>query len=68
MKRVKMLVDSRVSFTKGSIVEVDEAEASRLLSLGFAETVKEKKAAPAPVEAPAEEAPEVKKTKKKEAK
>ena len=38
-----MLLDSRIFFAKGSEVEVDEREASRLLSLGFAEKIAEKK-------------------------
>ena len=41
--KIKMLLDSRIFFAKGSEVEVDEREASRLLSLGFAEKVAEKK-------------------------
>jgi hypothetical protein len=42
--KIKMLMDSRIFFAKGSEVEVDEREAERLLSLGFAEKVAEKKA------------------------
>ena len=42
--KIKMLLDSRIFFAKGSEVEVDEREAERLLSLGFAEKVAEKKA------------------------
>ena len=42
--KIKMLLDSRIFFAKGSEVEVDEREASRLLSLGFAEKIAEKKA------------------------
>lgn len=41
--KIKMLVDNRVSFAKGSVLEVDEREAKRLLSLGFAEKVAEVK-------------------------
>jgi len=41
--KIKMLLDSRIFFAKGSEVEVDEREASRLLSLGFAEKIAEKK-------------------------
>ena len=41
--KIKMLVDSRIFFAKGSEIEVDEREAERLLSLGFAEKVAEKK-------------------------
>lgn len=42
--KIKMLMDSRVSFPKGSVIEIEEGEATRLLSLGFAEKVEEKKA------------------------
>ncbi|WP_406022940.1 hypothetical protein [Succinivibrio sp.] len=42
--KIKMLLDSRIFFAKGSEIEVDEREAERLLSLGFAEKVAEKKA------------------------
>lgn len=41
--KIKMLLDSRIFFAKGSEVEVDEREAERLLSLGFAEKIAEKK-------------------------
>jgi hypothetical protein len=41
--KVKLLMDQRVIFAKGSEIEVDEREAERLLSLGFAEKVAEKK-------------------------
>lgn len=41
--KIKMLVDNRVFFAKGAIVDADEREAKRLLSLGFAEKVAEKK-------------------------
>jgi hypothetical protein len=52
--KIRMLVDNRVVFTKGSIVDVEEVEANRLLSLGFAEKV----------EAPKVETPKVVETKK----
>jgi hypothetical protein len=52
--KIRMLVDNRVVFTKGSIVDVEEGEANRLLSLGFAEKV----------EAPKVETPKVVETKK----
>jgi hypothetical protein len=42
--KIKLLMDQRVIFAKGSEIEVDEREAARLLSLGFAEKVAEKKA------------------------
>ena len=42
--KIKLLMDQRVVFAKGSEIEVDEREAERLLSLGFAEKVAEKKA------------------------
>lgn len=41
--KIKMLLDSRIFFAKGSEIEVDEREAERLLSLGFAEKIAEKK-------------------------
>ena len=41
--KIKLLMDQRVIFAKGSEIEVDEREAERLLSLGFAEKVAEKK-------------------------
>lgn len=34
--KIRMLCDNRVFFRKGEIVEVEEGEAKRLLSLGFA--------------------------------
>lgn len=37
--KVKLLVDTRVCFAKGAEIEVDEREAVRLLSLGFAAKV-----------------------------
>ena len=42
--KIKLLMDQRVIFAKSSILEVNEGEAARLLSLGFAEKVAEKKA------------------------
>ena len=42
--KIRMLMDNRVFFAKGSEVEVTEGEAKRLLSLGFAEKVADKKA------------------------
>ena len=42
--KIKLLMDQRVIFAKGSVLEVGEGEAKRLLSLGFAEKVAEKKA------------------------
>ena len=41
--KIKLLMDQRVIFAKGSEIEVDEREAERLLALGFAEKVVEKK-------------------------
>ena len=52
--KIRMLVDNRVVFTKGSIVDAEEGEANRLLSLGFAKKV----------EAPKVETPKVVETKK----
>jgi hypothetical protein len=43
--KIKMLVDSRVFFEKGSTIEVNEREAARLLSLGFAAKAEAVKAA-----------------------
>ena len=42
--KIKLLMDQRVIFAKGSEIEVDEREAERLLSLGFAEKVAGEKA------------------------
>ena len=42
--KIRMTVDNRVFFAKSTEVEVDEREAKRLLSLGFAEKVTEAKA------------------------
>lgn len=39
--KVKMLVDNRVLFSKGSIVDAEDREAVRLLNLGFAVKVEE---------------------------
>lgn len=50
--KIKMLMDSRVFFAKGSEIEVDEREAARLLSLGFAEKVAEKKVVETKAEKP----------------
>ena len=41
--KIKLLMNQRVIFAKGSILEVNEGEAARLLSLGFAEKVAEVK-------------------------
>ena len=57
--KIRMLVDNRVVFTKGSIVDAEEGEANRLLSLGFAEKVEAPK-----VETPKVETPKVVETKK----
>lgn len=57
--KIKMLVDSRIFFTKGSEIEVNEGEAKRLLSLGFAENAEKKAATEVKAEKP-------KKTKKEE--
>ena len=43
MAKIEMLVDSRILFDKGSIVEVSEGEAKRLSLLGFAKRIEEKK-------------------------
>lgn len=63
--KIKMLVDNRVSFAKGSVLEVDEREAKRLLSLGFAEKVAEVKKVVVE-EKPSEEVKPVRAKKKKE--
>lgn len=63
--KIKMLVDNRVSFAKGSALEVDEREAKRLLSLGFAEKVAEVKKVVVE-EKPSEEVKPVRTKKKKE--
>lgn len=39
--KIRMLMDNRVFFAKGSEVEVTEGEAKRLLSLGFAKEAEE---------------------------
>ena len=39
MAKIEMLVDSRILFAKGSIVEVTEGEAKRLSLLGFAKRI-----------------------------
>lgn len=41
MAKIEMLVDSRILFAKGSIVEVSEGEAKRLSLLGFAKRIEE---------------------------
>ena len=61
--KIKMLVDSRIFFAKGSEIEVNEGEAKRLLSLGFAENA-EKKTATVKAEEPKAEKP--KRTKKED--
>ena len=43
--KIKLLMDQRVLFAKGSEIEVTEGEAVRLLSLGFAQKVEEAKEA-----------------------
>ena len=59
--RIRMLCDNRVFFRKGEIVEVEEGEAKRLLSLGFASEEKE----PVKVETEEVKTEEPKKPKKK---
>lgn len=59
--KIRMLCDNRVFFRKGEIVEVEEGEAKRLLSLGFASEEKE----PVKVEAEEAKTEEPKKPKKK---
>lgn len=41
MAKIELLVDSRILFAKGSIVEVTEGEAKRLSLLGFAKRIEE---------------------------
>lgn len=41
MAKIELLVDSRILFAKGSIVEVSEGEAKRLSLLGFAKRIEE---------------------------
>ena len=59
--KIKMLLDSRIFFAKGSVIEVDEREAERLLSLGFAEKLEEVKAEEVKVEVKEEKKPSKKK-------
>ena len=60
--KIELLLNQRVVFEKGTILEVSEGEAKRLCSLGFAKKVQEavKKA----VETPAETVVEKPKTKR----
>lgn len=69
--KIRMLMDNRVFFAKGSEVEVTEGEAKRLLSLGFAAKVEEavKAEEPEKTEEPEEVKEEpVKETKKSNSK
>jgi hypothetical protein len=59
--KIKLLMDQRVIFAKGSVIEVDEREAERLLSLGFAEKLEEVKAEEVKVEIKEEKKPSKKK-------
>lgn len=59
--KIKLLMDQRVIFAKGSEIEVDEREAERLLSLGFAEKLEEVKAEEVKVEVKEEKKPSKKK-------
>lgn len=42
MKKVRLIIDSRVNLLKGAMVEVSDQEAFRLFSFGIAEEVKKK--------------------------
>ncbi len=61
--KVKLLVNHRVFFAKGSEIEVDEREGSSLLALGFAEGIEEPKKEPKAEEPKTEKEP-VKKAEK----
>lgn len=60
--KIELLLNQRVVFEKGTILEVSEGEANRLCSLGFAKNVQE--AVKKPVETPAETVVEKPKTKR----
>lgn len=64
--KIELLLNQRVVFEKGTILEVSEGEANRLCSLGFAKRVQE--AVRKPVETHAEssvvEKPKTKRSKK----
>jgi hypothetical protein len=63
--KIRMLMDNRVFFAKGSEVEVTEGEAKRLLSLGFAAKVEEAVKAEEPEEVKEEPVKETKKSNSK---
>jgi hypothetical protein len=63
--KIRMLMDNRVFFAKGSEVEVTEGEAKRLLSLGFAEKVEKAVKAEEPEEVKEEPVKETKKSNSK---
>jgi hypothetical protein len=63
--KIRMLMDNRVFFAKGSEVEVTEGEAKRLLSLGFAAKVEETVKAEEPKEVKEEPVKETKKSNSK---
>lgn len=58
--KVELLVNHRVFFAKGSIIEIEEQEAARLLALGFAKKAEKTEAK----KVEAEKAEEVKPVKK----
>lgn len=60
--KIELLLNQRVVFEKGTILEVSEGEANRLCSLGFAKRVQE--AVKKTVETPAEAVVEKPKTKR----
>lgn len=60
--KIELLLNQRVVFEKGTILEVSEGEANRLCSLGFAKKVQE--AVKKHVETPAEAVVEKPKTKR----
>ncbi len=62
--KVKLLVNHRVFFAKGSEIEVDEREGSNLLALGFAEGIEEPTEEPKAEEPVKTEKPVVKKVNK----
>lgn len=61
--KVKLLVNHRVFFAKGSEIEVDEREGSSLLALGFAEGIEEPTEEPKAEEKPVKEEKAVKEVK-----
>lgn len=63
--KVKLLVNHRVFFAKGSEIEVEEREGLNLLALGFAEGIEELTEEPKAEEKPVKEEKAVKEVAKK---